>query len=69
MDGENFRQTYRECVDAYGFRQCRLGLDDIFKCLYDKEMNRYCNVSSPLLSPATGEEIRRNDTTQQKGKL
>jgi hypothetical protein len=69
MDCNDFRKAYRECVDAHGYRQCRLELDDIFKCLYHKEMNRYYNVSSPPFSPATGKEIRRNDTTQQKGKL
>lgn len=40
MDCNDFRKTYRECVEANGFRQCRLDLDELFKCLYDKEKNR-----------------------------
>ena len=40
MDCDKFRKMYRDCVDSYGYRQCRLNLDELFKCLYDKEKNR-----------------------------
>jgi len=69
MDCNDFRKTYRECVEESGYRQCRIELDNLFTCLHRKEKHIYYNVSSPPFPPATGEEIRRNDTTQQKGKL
>ena len=40
MDCDAFRKKYRLCVDLYGKRECRMDLDDLFKCLYECEMNK-----------------------------
>jgi hypothetical protein len=40
MDCDAFRKTYRSCVEAYGYRECRLDLDELFVCLHKYEKNR-----------------------------
>ena len=47
-----FRENYKKCFEAFGSRQCKLELDELFKCIYANE--RYIKhrnyVSAPFLS-------------------
>lgn len=34
---DELRENYKKCFTEHGTRQCRIELDELFKCLYENE--------------------------------
>jgi hypothetical protein len=50
---DELRENYKKCFEAFGARQCRMELDELFKCLYEKERYiSYVRKNSPCISRA-----------------
>ena len=62
---DELRENYKKCFESFGARQCRMELDELFKCIYANEFrySRTRQVSHLPIGMANRTRISCPDST------
>jgi len=68
MNCNSLRENYKKCFEEHGTRQCRMELDELFKCIYEREFkySHILPVSHQPIAMVNRIRISCPDSTSQR---